>query len=77
VRRQRPARALRRDVHDELLAGLCVPRGARRLGDPLDPATEIGPLVTRDRADRVEELVDDAVAAGATRHCGGRCRCPA
>jgi acyl-CoA reductase-like NAD-dependent aldehyde dehydrogenase len=46
---------------------------ARRLsvGDPLDAATEIGPLITRDRAGRTRELVDDAVAAGATLHCGG------
>ena len=37
-----------------------------------DPTTEIGPLVTaRARSTRVRELVDEAVAAGATLHCGG------
>jgi succinate-semialdehyde dehydrogenase / glutarate-semialdehyde dehydrogenase len=44
---------------------------ALRVGDPADPATSIGPLVTRDRAARVRSLVDEAVAAGATLHCGG------
>jgi acyl-CoA reductase-like NAD-dependent aldehyde dehydrogenase len=42
-----------------------------RVGDPLEAATEIGPLITRERADRIRELLDEAVAAGATLHCGG------
>ena len=41
-------------------------RGALRVGDPADPATSIGPLVARERAERVRALVDEAVAAGAT-----------
>ena len=41
------------------------------MGDPADPATSIGPLVDRERADRVSALVDEAVGAGATLHCGG------
>jgi succinate-semialdehyde dehydrogenase/glutarate-semialdehyde dehydrogenase len=44
---------------------------SRRVGDPLDPATEIGPLITRERAERAAELVGEAVQAGATLHCGG------
>ena len=42
-----------------------------RVGDPLDAATEIGPLVTRERAERAAELVREAMRAGATLHCGG------
>src|SRR6476469_9719038 len=58
-------------VHDRFLAG--VIDAARRLpvGDPADPTTSIGPLVARGRAERVRALVDEAVAAGATLHCGG------
>jgi succinate-semialdehyde dehydrogenase/glutarate-semialdehyde dehydrogenase len=50
-----------------------VVAGAERLrvGDPLDPATEIGPMVSREQLELVRELVDDAVAQGATRRCGG------
>ena len=42
-----------------------------RVGDPLDYETEIGPMVSREQFELVRELVDDAVANGATLHCGG------
>jgi acyl-CoA reductase-like NAD-dependent aldehyde dehydrogenase len=50
-----------------------VVEGAKRLrvGDPLEWETEIGPMVSAEQLDVVRELVDDAVAAGATLHCGG------
>jgi succinate-semialdehyde dehydrogenase/glutarate-semialdehyde dehydrogenase len=60
-----------REVADRLLAGLVSTALQLRVGDPRDPATDIGPLVTRDRRDRVAALVQDAVAAGATLHAGG------
>jgi succinate-semialdehyde dehydrogenase/glutarate-semialdehyde dehydrogenase len=59
------------ETHDRFLAGVVAAASALRVGDPRDPATSIGPLVSRDRADRVRALVDDAVAGGATLHCGG------
>ena len=42
------------------------------MGDPLDWDTEIGPMVSQEQLETVRELVDDAVANGATLHCGGR-----
>ncbi len=59
------------EVAERFVAG--VVEGARglRVGDPLDPRTEIGPMVSPDQLALVKELVDDAVAAGATLHCGG------
>jgi acyl-CoA reductase-like NAD-dependent aldehyde dehydrogenase len=42
-----------------------------RLGDPMEWTTEIGPMVSREQLEAVRELVDDAVANGATLHCGG------
>jgi acyl-CoA reductase-like NAD-dependent aldehyde dehydrogenase len=50
-----------------------VVREAERLtvGDPADWQTEIGPMTSADQADIVEELVADAVAAGATQLTGG------
>ena len=40
-------------------------------GSPDDPDTVVGPLVHRAAAERVGELVEDAVAGGAKLHCGG------
>ena len=60
-----------REVADRFVADVVT--GARRLsvGDPLDWGTQVGPMVSRDQYDIVCELVDDAVAAGATLECGG------
>ncbi|MCG8415287.1 MAG: aldehyde dehydrogenase family protein [Pseudomonadales bacterium] len=41
------------------------------VGDPADPATEVGPLIRHKETDRVAEWVDEAVAAGAKLLCGG------
>ncbi|HSD79455.1 MAG TPA: aldehyde dehydrogenase family protein [Solirubrobacteraceae bacterium] len=60
-----------RDVADRFLAALVGHARTLRVGDPRDPDVEIGPLVSRERAGRVRALVDEAVADGATLHCGG------
>ena len=41
------------------------------VGDPLDEATDVGPLIDSGAAERVEEWVDEAVAGGATVLAGG------
>lgn len=43
-----------------------------RLGDPREPTTQIGPLITHEHLERVDGFVRRAVAAGATLVCGGR-----
>jgi acyl-CoA reductase-like NAD-dependent aldehyde dehydrogenase len=45
---------------------------AIRIGDPLDEATEIGPLAFKGHMDRVLSFVDVAAADGAELLCGGR-----
>lgn len=47
--------------------------GARelRVGDPLDAATEVGPLIREAEVERVAAWVDEAVAEGAELICGG------
>ncbi|MFF2848068.1 NADP-dependent succinic semialdehyde dehydrogenase [Streptomyces sp. NPDC058001] len=42
------------------------------VGDPLEESTDVGPLSTEQGRGDLEELVDDAVEAGATVLCGGR-----
>src|SRR5438309_260956 len=45
---------------------------ALRVGDPLSPETEIGPLIHAREVDRVSAWTDEAVAAGARLIGGGR-----
>jgi acyl-CoA reductase-like NAD-dependent aldehyde dehydrogenase len=60
-----------REVAEPFVAGVVGGARALRVGDPRDDGTEVGPVVARDRHQRVRELLDDAVAAGATLCCGG------
>ena len=66
-----------REVAERFIHG--VVEGAQRLrvGEPLSWDTEIGPMVSRDQFELVRELVDDAVASGATLRCGGPAAAPA
>lgn len=41
------------------------------VGDPRDPDTNIGPLITEKEAERVQAWVEEAVSQGATLLCGG------
>ncbi|HEX8753237.1 MAG TPA: aldehyde dehydrogenase family protein [Solirubrobacterales bacterium] len=42
-----------------------------KVGDPLDPETDVGPLITPEDRDRVKQWIDEAVAAGAELLTGG------
>jgi succinate-semialdehyde dehydrogenase/glutarate-semialdehyde dehydrogenase len=60
-----------REVADRFIAGVIGAAQRLRIGDPLSWDTEIGPMVSREQFETVCELVDDAVASGATVQCGG------
>jgi acyl-CoA reductase-like NAD-dependent aldehyde dehydrogenase len=60
-----------REVADRFVEGVVEGAGALRVGSPLQWDTEVAPMVSREQFDIVRELVDDAVAHGATLHCGG------
>ncbi len=45
---------------------------ALRVGDPVDKDTEVGPLILSREVDRVEQWIDEAVAAGARIAAGGK-----
>ena len=59
-------------LYDDLLARLVTATEALVLGDPDDPATEVGPLINEGSARRVEQWVDEAVSAGAKVLTGGQ-----
>ncbi|MCF8298782.1 MAG: aldehyde dehydrogenase family protein [Saprospiraceae bacterium] len=42
------------------------------VGDPLDPTTEVGPLISLAEVERVEKWVNEAIEGGAKLICGGK-----
>ena len=60
-----------RDVADAFTEGFVAATEALSVGDPFDPATEVGPLVTAGARDIIEAQVEDARAHGGSILCGG------
>lgn len=60
------------DVYDEFTDAFVKGFDALVVGDPTDDATDVGPLATEQGRIDIEELVDGAVAAGATVLVGGK-----
>jgi acyl-CoA reductase-like NAD-dependent aldehyde dehydrogenase len=60
-----------RQVHDEMVERLAARAESLRLGDGLDPATEVGPLVNRGQRDRVHSYVEIGTKEGAKVVAGG------
>jgi succinate-semialdehyde dehydrogenase/glutarate-semialdehyde dehydrogenase len=58
-------------VADRFTEGFVAGMDALSVGDPFDPATEVGPLVNAAAVDTIEAQVEDARAHGATILCGG------
>jgi succinate-semialdehyde dehydrogenase/glutarate-semialdehyde dehydrogenase len=58
-------------IYDEFLSRFADAMAALRVGDPLDPATEIGPLATPAIVEDLEQQVRASVAAGARVVTGG------
>jgi acyl-CoA reductase-like NAD-dependent aldehyde dehydrogenase len=60
-----------RQRHDELVDLLASAFSEVRVGDPFDPATQMGPLVSSRQRDRVEGYIAKGIAEGATLATGG------
>jgi acyl-CoA reductase-like NAD-dependent aldehyde dehydrogenase len=59
-------------IYQDLVDRLVSATAALRTGDPLDPATVVGPMIDSRAADRVQSWVEQAVRAGATVLLPGR-----
>ncbi|MCV7317086.1 aldehyde dehydrogenase family protein [Mycolicibacillus parakoreensis] len=60
-----------RKHHDEIVALIQANFGRVRYGDPTDPKTYMGPLISEKQRDKVDGMVKRAVTAGATVVTGG------
>jgi acyl-CoA reductase-like NAD-dependent aldehyde dehydrogenase len=59
-------------VFDEFAARLVTSVEALRVGDPLDPATDMGPMIEEGEAARIDAWVQEASREGAAVLTGGR-----
>ncbi len=63
---------VQRGVLDQFSAMLLKAAGALKVGDPHDPATDVGPMISEKEALRAEAWVQEALDAGARLLLGGR-----
>jgi len=59
-------------IFNKVAEGLSQLASQLIVGDQMDPATEVGPLILPKEVDRVEQWVNEAVAAGAILLFGGK-----
>src|ERR671917_111104 len=60
-----------RDVYDDFVDAFVTHTSSLRVGDPLDPSTDLGPMVSSPQRAKVEAQVEAAVSAGAELLVGG------
>lgn len=63
---------IERSVYAEFRDRFAARTSTLRAGDPSDPATDVGPMISEAAAVRAERMVDDAVSAGARVLAGHR-----
>jgi betaine-aldehyde dehydrogenase len=61
-----------RNRHDALVDALSAKFSTIAVGDPFDPASQIGPIAMRRQRDRIEQLIARGESEGATLAVGGR-----
>jgi len=58
-------------IYEEFKKKLVAATQALKMGDPKDPETFIGPMISEAETTRLQSWIDEAVDAGATLLCGG------
>ena len=58
-------------IYDAFKTKLVAKTSQLKMGDPKDPETFIGPMISEKEASRLDAWIKEAVAAGATLLCGG------
>jgi betaine-aldehyde dehydrogenase len=62
---------VQKGVYDRFLERLATRTRRIVIGDPLDPTTQMGPLVSKAQHEKVLSYIDIGRREGATLHCGG------
>lgn len=62
---------VQKKVHEPFLGLLLEKTKKLKVGDPLDEATDVGPMIHQREAERAESWICEATRAGATLLCGG------
>jgi acyl-CoA reductase-like NAD-dependent aldehyde dehydrogenase len=58
-------------LHDDLVDAIAAKASAIKVGDGMDPESELGPINNKPQYERVSELVAEALESGATAVTGG------
>ncbi len=61
-----------KDIFDEFRDRFVASAMALQTGNPLDPLTEVGPMVSVTAADELERQLNESIRKGARMLCGGR-----
>ena len=62
---------VQRSIYEEMVSGVASFAQSLRVGDSLDPATQIGPVVSEEQLGRVQSFLDSATSEGARLCAGG------
>ncbi len=62
---------IHRSVYDETLGQLAEAANAMRVGAGMDPATEVGPVISQEQLDRVTGYIESGKSEGAVARTGG------
>jgi acyl-CoA reductase-like NAD-dependent aldehyde dehydrogenase len=60
-----------RRLHDEFVSRFVAATEQLVVGDPMDPAADMGPMISREELNRAVEWLQEAERMGATVACGG------
>ena len=63
---------LQEEIYDEFLEKLKVKFEALRVGDPTDPSSQMGPLVSEEQMNKVLQYIEIGQKEGARLVCGGK-----
>ena len=63
---------IQESIYDRLVKMLVEKISKLKTGNPLEPSTDIGPLVDDNSVDRTRQFIEEAVAGGAGILCGGK-----